>query len=61
MKDKNNFSIFYVKLGEKISINVNFVGGNLLIDLILCKLSLKGKNVFNFDGGVKCFDNILNK
>lgn len=61
VKDKNNLSIFYVKSGEKISTNVNLAGGNLPIDPILCKSSLKGKNVPNFDGGAKCFDNISNK
>lgn len=61
VKDKNNLSIFDVKSGEKISTNVNLAGGNLLIDPILCKLSLNGKNVPNFDGDAKCFDNISNK
>ena len=47
VKDKNNLSIFYVKSGEKISTTVNLAGGNLPIDPILCKSSLKGKNVPN--------------
>lgn len=49
-----------MKSGEKISTNVNLAGGNLQIDPILCKSSLKGKNVLNLDGGAKCFDNISN-
>ena len=61
VKDKNNLSIFYVKSGEKIRTTVNLAGGNLPIDPILRKSSLKGKNVPNFNGGAKCFDNILNK
>lgn len=61
VKDQYNLSIFYVKMGEKISTNVNLAGGNLPIDPILCKSSLKGKNVPNFDGGAKCFDHISNK
>lgn len=61
VKDKNNLSIFYVKSGGKISTNVNLAGGNLPIDPILCNSSLKGKNVPNFDGNAKCFDNISSK
>lgn len=61
VKDKNNLIIFYVKSGEKISTNVNLPGGNLPIDPILCKSSLKGEYVPNFDGIAKCFDNISNK
>lgn len=61
VKDQYNLSIFYVKMGEKISTNVNLAGGNQPIDPILCKSSLKGKNVPNFDGSAKCFDNFSNK
>lgn len=60
MKDKYNFNKFYVKLGEivYIIVIVNYVERNILSDLILWKLGLWGKNVFNFNDGVKCFDNI---
>lgn len=46
--------IFYVKLGEKINTNVNHARGNLPTDPILCKLSLTGENVPNFNDGAKC-------
>lgn len=42
VKDQYNLSKFYMKLGEKISTNVNHAGGNLPIDPSLCQCSLKG-------------------
>lgn len=58
----HNLSLFYVKLGDKlIRTNGSHAWGNLPIDPMLCKSSLKGKNVPNFDDGAKCFDNVLNK
>lgn len=45
-----------MKVGEKISINLNYVRENLLIDLICVNIVLKGKNVFDFYDCVKCFD-----
>ena len=61
VKDQYNLSIVYVKMGEKISTNVNHAGGNLPIYQILCKSSLTSNNVPNFDDGARCFDNISNK
>lgn len=49
------------EIGRQISTNGNHAWGNLPIDPMLCKSSLKGKNVPNFDNGAKCFDNVLNK
>lgn len=40
---------------------MNFAVGNLPIHYILSKLSLKGKTVPKFDGGVKCFKKFSNK
>lgn len=48
-------------MGEKISTIVHIAGGNLPIDPILCKSTLKGKNVPNFDDEAKCFENFSNK
>lgn len=45
-----------MKLGDKlIRTNGSHAWGNLPIDPMLCKSSLKGKNVPNFDDGAKCF------
>lgn len=50
-----------MKVGEKISINLNYVRENLLIDLICVNIVFKGKNWFDFYDCVKCFDNIEKK
>lgn len=42
-------------------ITKNHAGKNLPVDPILCKSSLKDKNVPNFDDDAKSFDNISNK
>lgn len=47
-KDLNNLSIFCMKI-EEYSINVNQAGGNLLMELISCKSSLKSKKGSNFE------------
>lgn len=60
-KYQYNLSIFYLKLGEKISTNVTHAWGNLSKDQILCKSSIKGKNMPDFDDGAKCSNNISNK
>lgn len=51
VKDKYNFSIFYVILGKKISTNVNHAEGKLSTDQVLCKSNWKCKIVPNFDNG----------
>lgn len=43
------------------STTVNIALGNLPIDQIFGKSSLKGKKELNFDDGAKYFDNISNK
>lgn len=43
------------EIGRQISTNGNHAWGNLPVDPMLCKSSLKGKNVPNFDDGAKCF------
>lgn len=55
-KIENNLSIFCVEIGEKKSIIMTHVVGNLQINPILCKLSLKSKNVTNFEKVAICFD-----
>lgn len=42
VKNQYNLTIFYVKLEEKMSSNLNRTGGNLSADWFLCKLSFEG-------------------
>lgn len=49
------------EIGRQISTNGNHAWRNLPVDPMLCKSSLKDKNVPNFDDGAKCFKNVLNK
>lgn len=56
VKDQCNLNIFYMKVGEKISTNLNYARENLPIDPICVNTALKGKNVPDFYDCVKCFD-----
>lgn len=47
-----------MRLGEKVSSKWIMLGENLPLTQQLCKSSLKGKTVPNFDDGAKCLDNI---
>lgn len=61
VKDQYNLSLFYVKLGKKISTNVNHAGGKLPFDQFFVNSRSKGKNEPNFDDGANCFGNISNE
>lgn len=61
MKDQYKLSIFCVKLGKKISTNVNHAGGKLPFDQFFVNSRSKCKNETNFDDGAFCFGNISNK
>lgn len=55
VKDKYNLSIFFMKLGKKISTNVNHAGEKLPFDQCFVKPRSKGKHEPNFDDGANCF------
>lgn len=61
MKDKYKLSIFYVKLGKKISTNVNHIGGKLPFDQFFVNSCSKCKNEPNFADGANSFGNISNE
>lgn len=61
VKDQCNLNIFYMKVGEKISTNLNYARENLPIDPICVNTAFKGKNWPDFYDCVKCFDNIEKK
>lgn len=50
-----------MKVGEKISTNLNYARENLPIDPICVNTAFKGKNWPDFYDCVKCFDNIEKK
>lgn len=49
------------EIGSANTYQCKICSGNLPIDPILRKWSLKCKNVPNFDDSAKCFDTILNE
>lgn len=53
MKYQYNLSIYWVKIGEKVSTNVTHIAINLPIDPILCKLRLTSNNVRDFEDRAK--------
>lgn len=61
MKDQHSFKIFYVKLEEDISTNVNNVWETEGYTPISCKLLLSRKKLHSFDDLSKCFKNVFKK
>lgn len=61
VKDQYNLVIFYVKLGKKISTDVNHAGEKLPFDQCCVKSRSNVKNEPNFDDGANCFGNISNE
>lgn len=61
MKDQHSFKIFYVKLVEDISTNVNNVWETDGYTPISCKLLLIRKILHSFDDLSKCFKHVFKK